>query len=208
MLHSILTLLHRRAGKILRQGGRISPEKVADEAVTMAVGNCEKIYTDPQWRGFVGLDKMSEAGQDFVLNEVLCAALVAVYAGLDEIIPFLPGDRREFWRQVRDGFYPTFQKWQCESGISNINEWKKLFDLRLKEYEEGQKETYGMFRDKLARLRTDDDRHATVRVMTIAALCISHIARGKDLPSDSGAVRCLQQHLDYLAKENWRRFGW
>jgi hypothetical protein len=192
----------------LREGERIAPEKVAREAVTMAIAGCGKITEDPEWRRLNGLDKISIDDQDFIFNEVLCATLMTVYAGLDETVPYLPGDRRDFWRQVAAAFYPTYQKWQIENGVKNSNEWKKFFDLRLAEYEEGQKDTYQVFRDQLSKMPSEDDRHATVRAITISAICMSHICRGKKTPKDEENIRCLQKHLGRLVKDNWRRFGW
>jgi len=208
MFQFILNLLHRRAGRFLREGGRVAPEKIAAEAVTMAVGNCGKIHTDPKWREYIAYDKMPEAEQDRALNEILCTTLVTVYAGLDETIPFLPGDRRDFWRQVRDAFYPSFQKWQQESNIPNRGEWKKLFEFRLKEYENSQKETYDQFRDQIAGLHSENDRCATVRALTLMAQGMTNISQGRRLPTDKEATQFLHKHLSYLVKENWRRFGW
>lgn len=210
MLQFIFNFFHRRTGKILREGGRMAPEKIAAEAVTMATAGGWKIHIDPQWRKLINYDQLPEAEQDRVLNEVVGAALVTVYAGLDETVPFLPGDRRDFWRGVRDAFYPSYQGWQKQNGIpdSAIRDWKKLFDLRHEEYQQAQTDTYEKFREDLGNLRTDDDRHATVRVMTIAAMTMAHVSRSQRSPNDLLAVRCLQKHLGYLARENWRRFGW
>ena len=208
MFQFFLNLLHRRAGRILREGGRIAPEEIAAEVVTMAVGNCGKIHNNKKWREYIAYDKMPEAEQDRVLNEILCTTLVTVFAGLDETLPFIPGDRRDFWRQVRDNFYPAFQKWQQESNIPNRGEWKKLFDFRLKEYEEAQKETYDHLRDQLSQISSDNDRYATVRGTTMTVLGMTNISQGRRLPTDKEATQFLQKHINYLVKENWKRFGW
>ena len=44
--------------------------------------------------------------------------------------------------------------------------------------------------------------------MTIAAMTMAHIARGRRSPTDQEAVRCLQKHLAYTVKDLWKRFGW
>ncbi len=210
MWQFILNFFHRRAGKFLREGGKIVPEKVAVEAVTMATAGGWKIHIDPEWRELIGYDKMPQAEQDRVLNEVISSALVTVYAGLDETVPCLPGDRREFWRGVRDAFYQAYQSWQKENGIPDqaIRDWQQLFDLRYEEYLQAQSDTYEKFHLDLAALRSDDDRHATVRTMTIAAMTMLHVNRSQKFPNDLKSVRCLQKHLGYLVRENWRRFGW
>ncbi|MFH1252771.1 MAG: hypothetical protein V1664_00335 [Candidatus Uhrbacteria bacterium] len=210
LLNWFLLFLHRRAGAKLRAAGRMAPEKIADEAVTMASAGGWKIHIDPEWRRLIGYEKLPTTEQDRIFNEVICTALITVYAGLDETIPHLPGERRDFWRSVRNAFYPAYQRWQKNNGIVDqaIHDWKKLFDLRFEEYHQAQPDTYEKFRDELPRLRSDDDRQATVRVMTLAAMTMLHVNRGQKFPNDLLSVRCLQKHLGYLAKENWRRFGW
>ena len=208
MFQSISTFLHRRTGRRLRLTERIAPEEVAGEAVNLAISVVGKILVDPEWKKYVDPLGEKNAEEARIFQELVGACLLMVYTSLDETIPFLPGERRVFWRQVRDAFFPTYLKQLSEDPNDNQTHWQKFFDFLLGEYDYAQKETYNNFRSKLSLLRTDEDRQASIRVMSLSALCMSRVANGQATADDTASVRCLQKHFDFLGKENWRRFGW
>ncbi len=176
-----------------------APINYRKETEKMAAAVAEKIveitsqagfnyWEDKEFRGMVDFESLTQTEQDRMFNELMVSALILAMMKLDEIVgnPDLARERKIVFSLVRDalpnGYLDTLRGFGIERKYIRI--WKKLLDMRKKEYFEdltlAKSETIAAaeFKDH------PEFKEAWARIETIGICTLQHIRRGRTDPKD------------------------
>lgn len=142
--------------------------EMADEAVRAAA----RAFDDKKFRALADRKDMTEKYEAMLWNELLAMAMCTAMYATEESIQYLPGEKREYWRAVREALPEALWDVLRSAGITdeNLAGWKTFLAMRADSIRIGQEEVCEMYCTKLRGLRVPD-REMNVRVMAISTAC-------------------------------------
>lgn len=192
----------------------IPPEKEGEHLLGRVNASAYQVFINPDFRELVNFEQQSQVEQDRIFNELVVTAIIYLMLIVDsrlkceQIIP----DRIRFWMKLLDLVPDLYVDYLKGLGIAgqHLDIWKKLIDLRWKEYQEEQKNTRSAWTMEFAE---HPDKAVlndlAVRLETVTVGVIFHITRGKaNLNADDPLRRHLRTWLGTLENKLGSRVGW
>lgn len=144
-------------------------------------------WKQKEFREMVSFDDISQTEQDRIFNELVVSGVVFLMFILDSYVADQDAnERRIVMSKVRDKVPEAYIKTLAGYGIEREFRriWKKLIDLRLKEYLDNRRlaQEEAMYADEFK--GKEEFKDIWVRIETIAIGCLFHIRRGKGETKD------------------------
>ncbi|MEK7065329.1 MAG: hypothetical protein AAB963_02695 [Patescibacteria group bacterium] len=203
-----MNILFRRLFK------RIPPEKEGEYLLKRANASAYQVFIDQNFRQLTNFDKQSQVEQDRIFNELVVTAVIYVMLMIDGKLDEerIKPDRIHFWMKLRDmipDLYVDYLK-GLEIAGQHLDIWKRLIDLRWKEYRGEQKNTRSAWAKEFAEHPDKDVLNETaVRLETVTVGVLLHITRGQaKTNADDPLRRHLRTWLSTLEYKLGKRVGW
>jgi hypothetical protein len=210
MLDNLIQWFRRLLGKWLRKKGALQPAHQSEELAAIAAGRAGVIHNHPRWKEIMRYDGEGQTREDFVLNELIAYTVIFTLLEISERLPYIPGERRTFWREVRDGLFDGLISWLRGIGVDEEHAaiWRRLLEMRYEEYLELMKEHEAEI-DRRAEQSGADSRDAIRRLIaTVSAGAMMHIKQGEHHDTDVEATRLIQEQFADLHNTLVPRVGW
>ncbi len=170
------------------------------------------VFANEKFRELAKWDTQSDVERDRIFNELVATAVIYLMLLIDGSLDQIRPGRQHFWRDLRALVPETFVGWLRNLGIAaeHADIWRKLLDLRLREYVEGQKETRQAWTRVFAD-HPDKDvlNDAAVRLETLTVGTLLHITRGNAPTNPADPLRRhLRTWLSTLEAKLGKRVGW
>lgn len=94
------------------------------------------IFKDEKFRQLADFDKLPQAEHDRIFNELVAAAILLAFFGLEHSDEITKPEYFHFWRKVRDQLPKQFRRSLHQYGAAseNIRQYDQLIELRYEEY--------------------------------------------------------------------------
>lgn len=192
----------------------IPPEKEGEYFLQRVNASSFQVFIDPNFRQLTNFDKQSQVEQDRIFNELVVTAIIYVVLMIDGKLDEerVKPDRIHFWMKLRDMIPDLYVNYLKGLGIAgqHLDIWKKLIDLRWKEYKNEQKNTRSAWAKEFAE-HPDKDvlNEVAVRLETVTVGALLHITRGQaKTNADDPLRRHLRTWLSTLEYKLRKRVGW
>ena len=190
----------------------IPPADEAEFLVRRAASSGYGVFINPDFRRLINFAKQSEEEQNRIFNELVVTGICLLDLIVASKLNDVKHGRRHFWLDVREKIPDAFCGWINTLGMAGefVDIWKKLIDLRVKEYLEGQNETREVWTREF---KNHPDREvlteSAARVENITVGCMLHITRGKaSKAADDPLRRHLRAWIIQLNNRLYERVGW
>lgn len=172
------------------------PQEVAERLVRQLSVSAHKVFWEKKFRRLLSWEILSITEQDRIFNELQLSALLYTQGAIEQWAKRYTGEKRVYWEQVGTKIMPTFLDFLEQIGVkaADMNMWRKLFDMRLKEYAEH----YEIAREEWKDEFTDDEVEmgkVTSWIITVAIDSATHITRGGELAEHDPVRRWLAAWL-------------
>jgi hypothetical protein len=161
-------------------------EETAAALVRAASGDAFKLFRDKQFRQLAGFEQKSQTEQDRIFNELVVASLVLIMLVLEAPDLRVAGEFKGYLSDLLKKIPKAHVDYLKESGVKSkkhLKEWKKLIDMRHKEYARDKHDVRaaamqiessekGLDLDDLSKIQM------LVPVQAVAIGCHHHICRG------------------------------
>jgi hypothetical protein len=161
-------------------------EETAGALVRAASGDAFKLFRDKQFRQLAGFDQKSQTEQDRIFNELVVASVVLIMLILEAPDLRVAGEFKGYLSDLIKKIPKAHVDYLKESGVKSkkhLKEWKKLIDMRYKEYARDKHDVRaaamqiessekGLDLDDLSKIQM------LVPVQAVAIGCHHHICRG------------------------------
>ncbi len=155
--------------------------------VHAAGGSAFQLFHDKQFRQLAGFEQLSQAEQDRIFNELVVASVVLIMLVLEAPDLRVAKEFKEYLTDLIKKIPKAHLDYLKESGVKSkkhLREWKKLIDLRYKEYARDKHDVRaaamqiessekGLDLDDLSKIQM------LVPVQAVAIGCHHHICRGE-----------------------------
>jgi hypothetical protein len=188
--------IEKEMKKLKEQGpAGVSLSKMAKLLATMldkgAVGWVGKIFWDKKFQKLAKFDKLEQAENDRIFNELIVAPLVLLMITLEAPDLRQPKDFREYSLTVRDEIPKAHLEYLKSLEIKRkyLDDWEKLIKMRYDEYNRDKLEARQAmmeFESKEKDLTTSglEGINLFLPVFTVAVGCHHHLCRGKTKGKD------------------------
>ena len=190
----------------------IPPDKETETLVRRAAASAYGVFINPDFRRLVNWSAQSEQEQDRIFNELLVTGIALLDLIIDAKLPDIKPGRQHFWRGVKGKVPESFCDWLAGLGIAGqfVDMWKKLIDMRVKEYFDEQKQTRAAWAREF---KDHPDKsiltEAAARLETVVVGSMLHITRGKaSTAADDPLRRHLRTWISVLDHRLNERVGW
>ena len=168
-----------------------SLDQMADETaaalVRAASGDAFKLFRDKQFRQLAGFGQISQTEEDRIFNELVVASVVLIMLVLEAPDLRVAEEFKGYLSKLIKKIPKAHLDYLKESGVKSkkhLKEWKKLIDMRYKEYARDKHDVRaaamqiessekGLDLDDLSKIQM------LVPVQAVAIGCHHHICRGK-----------------------------
>ncbi len=168
-----------------------------------------EVFNEPQFQELSKEKELDQEEQNRIFNEVQVTGLVYSMLFIEQRRQFLDENRAILWREVINKIPDTFCAWLVEIGIEQqyIDVWRKLIDLRLREYKEAR---FGV-RDILEEELRDEEGSDNIKdvyycLEGVAIGSTLHIMRGK-MKRDDFLRRHMKTWLVVLQQDLIRKMS-
>jgi len=188
----------------------IPPEKEARFLTEIVSGSAYQVFLDEYFRQLIKFDRQIKVEQDRIFNELVVTGLLLLISAIKDNLSKIELARQMFWQNVLEFSSKSYVEWLGELGIEKeyLEIWEKLIDLRLKEYQERQTLTRGVWAEEFFNHREDEQfNDAMVRLETLTVSSMLHITRGRAKRNDP-LRRHLRTWLSVLNNKLESRVGW
>ncbi|MBI3259424.1 MAG: hypothetical protein HYZ54_08140 [Ignavibacteriae bacterium] len=177
-----MNIVTRFLKRKFRKHGVIQPEDEAEELIVAATASAFDMFTDKTFRRLIDFSKKDELEQNRIFNELTVTAIALLTMCLEDDLPRMPTERREFWRQVYEKLEPQFHGWLARLEIPKpfLDLWKEVLKMRLDEFKENEDETRDVWVEELRQSKNEALNQATVRIGTITVSAMMHLCRRDD----------------------------
>jgi len=151
-----------------------------------------KVFDDSQFQELAKVKYLDKEEQNRIFNEIQVTGIVYSMIFTEQKRKYLNENRANLWREVVEKIPEAFYIWLSELGIESkyIDIWKKLINLRLKEYQKGMIEMKNIFKKDLAAEPNERIKEFFYSLQTVALGGALHIARGEIKSNDP-----LKKHM-------------
>lgn len=192
----------------------IPPEKEGEHLLGRVNASAYQVFINPDFRELVNFEQQSQVEQDRIFNELVVTAIIYLMLIVDSRLKWeqIKPDRIRFWMKLLDLVPDLYVDYLKGLGIAeqHLDIWKKLIDLRWKEYQEEKKNTRSAWAKEFAE---HPDKavlnEIAVRLETVTVGAMLHITRGKaNSNADDPLRRHLRTWLSTLENKLGSRVGW
>ena len=151
-----------------------------------------KVFDDSQFQELAKVKYLDKEEQNRIFNEIQVTGIVYSMIFTEQKRKYLNENRANLWREVVEKIPEAFYIWLSELGIESkyIDIWKKLINLRLREYQKGMIEMKNIFRKDLVDEPSERIKEFFYSLQTVALGGALHIARGEIKSNDP-----LKKHM-------------
>src|SRR4030043_1551185 len=151
-----------------------------------------KVFNDSQFQRMAKVKDFDQEEQNRIFNEVQVSGLVYCMLFIEQKRKYLDENRSVLWREVAEKIPGTFCGWLSELGVEKkyTDIWRKLINLRLKEYQEGTFEMKKVLEKELEDEPRENVKEIFYSLESVAIGGMLHITRGKAEPKDP-----LKRHM-------------
>src|SRR3989344_2572201 len=162
-------------------GKFIQPEQEGRFLVKIVSGSAYQVFLDESFRELADFKRQNEEEQNRIFNELVVTGLGLLLLLIDDKLPNIKDERKNFWKEVRDKVPELFTEWLESLGIAKtyVGIWAKLIDLRMDEYLKDKGMTRNVWAEELFKENDEEMNDAAVRVETMTVSSLLHITRGK-----------------------------
>lgn len=190
-------------------GKFIQPEQEGRFLVKVVSGSAYQVFLDESFRELVDFKRQNEEEQNRIFNELTVTGLGLLLLLIDDKLPSIKDERKNFWKEVRDKIPELFTAWLESLGIAKtyVEIWTKLIDLRMDEYLKDRGITRNAWAEELLKENDEEMNDAAVRVETMTVSSLLHITRGKAKPRSPLHFH-MRTWLSALDHKLRKRVGW
>lgn len=210
-LHGISRFMRRLLrGKWRASGFLTSEDEAYDLICERSAADGFKMWKDPVFRELAGYDGKDDGEQDRIFNEVLVTTIIYAKAFLEDNLPYIREDRREFWRAVEKSIPTQFYVFLGRIGIPSeqVMMWEKVYEQRRCEYLSDAAETRHAWAKELIESNNDILDYAGVRLGTISISAMLHIRRSKPEGDKDPLINYFRARLAMLENKLFAATGW
>ena len=181
-----------------------SPEELAAEtarALDMAASHhAQAIYWHKDFQSLAKLDRLSQAEQDRIFNELVVGCIVLIMLAFEAPDLRISDELKGYFKELRDAMPGAHARCLGELGIEpkHLKDWAKLIDMRFRQYARGRHGARAAAmqiesRDKDLDLKSLGRIQLAVPLQAVAIGTHDHICRGKTDGRDALFIFILNQ---------------
>ena len=193
-----------------------NPKKLAEKLVRMVCHSAFGFFKDEEVRKMLNFSSLEQGERDRIFNELELSGLCLIMFMVEDRADLIEKEK-ELWIKTKEEIPRSFIRWLSDLGIEKhyLNLWKKLIEMRYKEYKKDQPKIKSIMMQELEESSDIDPLFLDVYtlVQSVSMGSLFHIRRGKTSIKDP-----LYKHLRiwllslFVKIENkmtgpwWRRF--
>jgi len=173
-------------------GKYFTADQWANFIVKETADSGRKVFNDSKFQELAKVKYLDNEERDRIFNEIQVTGIVYSMIFTEQKRKYLNENRANLWLEVVEKIPEAFYIWLSELKIASkyVDIWKKLINLRLKEYQEGMIEMKNIFEKDLVNEPNEKIKEFFYSLQTVALGGTLHITRGKVTPNDS-----LKNHM-------------
>jgi len=192
----------------------ISPEEEGKTLLGRANASAFSIFQDEGFRKLAVFFNQSQVEQDRIFNELCVTAIIYLMFIIEGKLYFerVVPERIRFWNSLHDMIPDLYVNYLKSLGIDeqNASIWKKLIQMRHREYKDNRRITRSAWTKELATSKVNPEfDEMAVRLETLTVGALDHITRGQAGPDFQDPLRRhLRTWLSTLEARLYKRVGW
>ena len=160
----------------------VPTDEIVDGLLQFALYTGGQTYNDRKFQRLMKFTELDEIEQGRLFNELLVTAIGGLLLSFDDEL--FSADAAPFLKQLRSAIKPGFKRALSTMGLSEsqVRDWLKLYDLRMKEYRRELDEFVPMVKLQLAEIAADEPlrpKQLVARMLILSTAALSHLRRGQ-----------------------------